>query len=123
MTTSQSLQAELQTLRCVVASHRMLIDRASEALDGALENACIPTKFGRYTLDLQKDGWRFPAIAQARRELLALRDDSGFYWAESRIHDLESLLGLGFSRQLPFAFATMAMPAHPEVAQFIQRAA
>ena len=37
--------------------------------------------------------------------------------------DLERLLGLGFTRQLPFAFATMAVEAHPAVAEFVREAA
>ena len=123
MTRSEKLQAELQTLRCVVAAHRMLIDRAVDALDSAIESACIPSAFGRYTVNLQTEGWRYPSIQAAQANLEALREDSGFYWTESRISDLERLLGLGFTRQLPFAFATMAVEAHPAVAEFVREAA
>ena len=123
MMLSEKLTRELQTLRCVVAAHRMLIDRAVDALDSAIESACIPVKNGFYVIDLKREGWRYPSIQAAQANLEALREDSGFYWTESRISDLERLLGLGFTRQLPFAFATMVVPANPAVEKFVREAA
>lgn len=120
---SQKLAQELQVLRCHLAAHRMLIDRAVDALDSAIEAARIPVRYGRYEIDLQEEGWRYPSIAQAQRELQALQDDSGFYWAESRVTDLERLLGLAWQPQLPLPFPGMVPPAHPEVESFLRRAA
>ena len=121
--TSQQLVQEHLILRTHLAAHRMLIDRAVDALDSAIEGANIPVRYGRYEIDLQAEGWRYPSIAQAQRELRALRDDSGFYWAESRLTDLERLLGLDWQPQLPLPFPGMVPPPHPMVRQFLLAAA
>jgi len=121
-TSSKKLSAELTVLRTRVAAHRMLIDRAVDALDSAIETACIPVKNGFYVIDLKREGWRYPSIDQAQRELEALKDDDGFYWAESRLTDLERLLGLGWSNQLPLLFDNLVPDAHPVVREFLRAA-
>ena len=49
------------------------------------------------------------------------RDDDGFYWAESRLRDLELLLGLGGNRQTLIPFDTLVPDAHPSVKGFLAR--
>jgi len=126
MSTTNLLVSELATLRVAVAAHKSLIDDACEARDLAIEAACIPVKYGRYDLDFTKDGWRYPAVAEATRVLETLKDDSGYFWACSRMMDLEGLLGLSVP-QLPLRTEDNYIPlfrghipaAHPCVAQFL----
>ncbi len=129
MSTTNSLVSELSTLRAAVAAHKTFIDNACEVRDMAIEAACIPVKFGRYDLDFSKDGWRYPAVAEATRVLEALKDDDGYFWACSRMRDLENLLGCSVP-QLPLRTEDNYIPlfrghipaAHPSVSNFLKAA-
>jgi hypothetical protein len=123
MTTTSFLTAEYQTIRTAVGTHRKQIERACDVLDAAIAAANIPVVNGFYAVDLQKEGWRYPSIDQAQRELEALRDDNGFYWAESRLTDLERLLGLGWATQTLIPFEGTIPDAHPVVKDFLTMAA
>ena len=100
MSTTNSLVSEMLILRASVEAHRAKIIAAQEARDEAVEAANIPVVYGRYDLDFKNDAWRYPAVAEAMRVAEALADDSGYFWACSRLSDLERLLGAGWSSQL-----------------------
>ena len=131
MNATNSLGAEMLTLRAAVAAHRELIINACEARTDAMELAGIPVKYGRYDIDLDKDGWRYPSIAEATRVLTTLEDDDGYYWSCSRLMDLERLVGEGFNKQLPLLiedsnyvplFGGDIPEAHPVVSQVLRAA-
>jgi hypothetical protein len=131
MALTSDLVSELNTLRAATAAHKTLLDNACEARDMAIEAANIPVVYGRYDLDFAKDGWRYPAVAEALRVIENLSDDDGYFWACSRMCDLELLLGDGFNPQLPLRTESNYVPllrgdmpeAHPSVSMFIARAA
>jgi hypothetical protein len=125
-TTTRALVSEMATLRAAVAAHRALIVAAQVVRDEAIEFCNIPTQYGRYTVDLKKEGWRYPSIAAATEIVEKLADDNGYYWACSRLMDLERLLGVSVS-QLPLRTETNYVPllrghipaADPSVALFL----
>lgn len=119
---TSKLSAEYQVLKSAMDRHRARIQVAYEAYEDAKESAMLPTQYGRYTVDLDRDAWRYPAVAEAKRQYESLQGDDGYYWACSRLSDLENLLGLGFSRQVPMGFVLMTMPAHPVVEGFLRAA-
>ena len=130
--TTQQLVSEMNTLRAAVRAHKEQIDNACEARDLAIEAAGIPVVHGRYALDFKNDAWRFPSVAAALDILEALSEDSGYFWACSRLSDLERLFGLGiYSGQLPLRAGTIVplvcggeVPeAHPCVRDFLAVAA
>lgn len=121
MTTLSPLAAEYKALKSAVAAHRAKIDAAYEVAEEAKEWAGLPVRGGIYQIDFKKDSWRYPGLHVALQNLEALRDDDGFYWAESRLVDLERVLGLGFSNQTLMPFETFIPDAHPSVAAFIRR--
>jgi hypothetical protein len=127
MSTTKSLVAELKALRMAVAAHKTLIDNACEARDLAIEAAGIQVVYGRYDIDFSKDGWRYPSIAEAVRVVEALKDDSGYFWACSRMTDIERLVGDSFNPQLPLRTDDNYIPlfsghipaAHEAVSSFL----
>jgi hypothetical protein len=108
-TTTQALVSEMNTLRAAVKAHHDKIVAAQVARDEAIEAACVPTKYGFYTVDLAKDGWRYPAVQAATDLATKLEDDNGYFWACSRLRDLENLLGLG-AAQLPLRTVDLYVP-------------
>lgn len=109
--TTEALVAEMGTLRAAVEAHKVKILAAAEIADEATEAAGIPTQYGLYTVDLSKEGWRYPSVQVAREAYEALCDDSGYFWACSRLADLERLLGLCWHGQLPLRTPSMYVPA------------
>jgi len=86
--------SEMNVLRAAVKMHHDKLVAAQVARDEAIEAACVPTKYGFYTVDLSKEGWRYPAIQMATDLCTKLEDDNGYFWACSRLSDLERLLGV-----------------------------
>ncbi len=114
-----ALQSEYDILLSRVIEHREHIDIAYEVFNDALENACIPTQGGKYTIDVKKEAWRYPAVHEALQQVEALTEDDGLYWAESRIRDLERILGLGYSTQMLLPFSGLVPDPHPAVKVFL----
>ena len=116
----------MKILKAAVKSHEVRILKAQEDRDSAIEAAHIPTKHGLYTVDLAKDGWRYPAVDAASKMVRDLSDDNGYYWACSRLMDLERILGVSVT-QLPLRtednFVLILCghipEAHPSVSQFL----
>ena len=94
MNSTKQMAVEMNTLRAAVKAHHDKIVAAQVARDEAIEAANIPTKHGFYTVDLSKEGWRYPAIQMATDLCTKLEDDNGYFWACSRLSDLERLLGV-----------------------------
>lgn len=103
-TETEKLVAEMLTLRTVIAAHEEKVSAAAAAWDEACEFAAIPTKYGRYTVDLKTESWRYPSVEAASKVYDALREDRGYFWACSRLRDLEAMLGAGWSPQLPLRY-------------------
>lgn len=130
MSTTNSLVSEMNTLRAAVAAHRERVIAAQEARDMAIEAAGIPVKYGRYDLDFDRDAWRYPSVAEAIRAATKLEDDNGYFWACSRLRDLETLLGQVPGDQLPLRTAQNFVPllhgsipeANPWVTDFLAAA-
>ena len=129
MSSTKQMVSEMNTLRAAVKAHHDKIVAAQVARDEAIEAANIPTKHGFYTVDLTKEGWRYPAIQAATELAEKLSDDSGYFWACSRLLDLEGLLGLS-APQLPLRTEDNYIPlyrghipaADPSVAAFLMAA-
>lgn len=130
MKTTNSLVVEMVTLRQAVKAHRDLLTEAQWQRTLAMEAAGVPTLYGRYDLD-SKDEWRYPSVAEASRQVETLSEDSGYFWACSRLTDLERLLGDGMNSQLPLRleesnyvplFGGDIPEAHPVVSQFLRAA-
>lgn len=127
---TQALLAEMVTLRTAVNVHKAKVVDAQEVLSGAMAAAAIPALRGLYTLDVEKDGWRYPSVEAARQIAETLRDDNGYYWACSRLMDLERILGVSVA-QLPLRTADGFVPlfrgsvpeAHETVASFLRECA
>lgn len=123
---TELLLAEMTVLQAAVAAHRVKLVEAQDARDIAIEAAGIPTKYGRYDLDFDKDAWRYPSVEAAIQVVKQLADDDGYFWACSRLHDLENVLGYT-GAQLPLRTSDMYVPlfsgnipeAHPSVADFL----
>lgn len=128
MSTTNSLQAELATLKAAVKAHHDLLVEAQWQRTLAMEAAGVPVQYGRYVLD-SSDEWRYPSVAEATRQVAALEDHDGYFWACSRVRDLEGLLGEG-APQLPLRTDDNYVPlyrghvpaAHPSVAGFLMAA-
>jgi len=113
------LACEYRTLKTAIEAHRAKIDAAWEVAEEAKEFAGLPKQHGLYQFDFKKDSWRYPSMHLALQQLEVLKDDDGFYWAESRLRDLELLLGLGGNRQTLIPFDTLVPDAHPSVKGFL----
>ncbi len=130
MSTTNSLVSEMSTLRAAVRAHKTRLDNACEVRDLAIEAAGIPVVYGRYDINLDKDAWRYPSVAEAVRVVEALKDDNGYFWACSRLSDLENLLGVSVA-QLPLRTDDNYVPlfrgnvpeAHGSVSVFVALAA
>lgn len=109
---------EYNTLKSLVEAYRDRVQAASDKVTDAMGWAGIPTRFGVYQIE-PKDYWRYPSVDAAVRVRDALRDDDGFFWAESRLRDLESLLGLGYKSQTLLPFEQTIPEAHPSVKTFL----
>lgn len=127
MSTTANLVSELATLRAAVAAHRALVVAACEVRDEAIEAVGITVTNGRYDLD-PKDEWRYLSVEAATTAYNTLRDDTGYYWACSRMSDLERLLGESVP-QLPIRigndvplFGGDVPEAHESVASFLAAA-
>lgn len=127
-TETEKLVAEMLTLKVACERHEAKMKAAGAAWDEACEFAALPTKYGRYTIDLAKESWRYPSVEAASKVYEDLREDSGHFWACSRLRDLEMLLGAGWNAQLPLRMG-MYVPilrgeipaAHESVSEFISR--
>lgn len=115
-----ALAQELKTLRAAIAVHQAQIDEAWEARDAAFEFCNYPKErdcsFKYDMSQLQK----YPAVAAAERLYEELRNDSAFYWAESRVRDIELVLGLGFTPQTPLFAHYYLVPVHASVAAWVR---
>jgi hypothetical protein len=88
MVSLSTLTAEIAFLNAAVKTHRERIERADSAADAAEE--AFTEVFGYHpsaTPELAP-GW-----AHARAKAEALREETGFFWACSRLTDLEILVG------------------------------
>lgn len=120
MTTLSPLAREYQALKTAIAAHRAKLDAAWEVAEDAKEFAGLPKQGGMYVFDFKKDSWRYPSMHLALQQYEALKDDDGFYWAESRLRDLEMILGMGGNRQTLIPFDITIPPVHPSVAAFVK---
>jgi hypothetical protein len=109
MSTTDSLRRELATLKAACKVHRDLIVEAQWQRTLAMEFAGVPVKFGCYVL-AKKDEWKYPSVQEASRQVEILGENDGYYWACSRITDIELLLGSGKGDQLPLRTASENVP-------------
>lgn len=130
MSTTAALLAELVTLRAAVKAHSDRIQEASWQRTLAMEFAGVPTKWGGAMYDLPKgEEWRYPSVAEASRLVEALEEAPGYFWACSRVRDLEGLVGESVP-QLPLRTEDNYIPlfrghipeAHPTVRDFLAAA-
>jgi hypothetical protein len=127
-TETEKLVSELMTLKMVCERHEEKVREACEAWNEACEFAAIPTKYGLYTIDISKESWRYPSVEAASKVYNELREDNGYFWASSRLRDLEMLLGAGWNAQLPLRMGLYVpilqghIPeAHESVSEFVSR--
>lgn len=129
MSTTHSLVSEMNTLKAAVAAHRERLTEAQWQRTLAMEAAGVPTKYGRYDIDSTNE-WRYPSVAEASRQVEALSEDSGYFWACSRLRDIEVMIGQVAGDQLPLRTQDEYVPllrgdmpaAHPSVARFLMAA-
>jgi|HubBroStandDraft_3_1064219.scaffolds.fasta_scaffold611764_2 hypothetical protein len=130
MTSTTALVAEMKVLRVAVKAHSARLTEAQWQRTLAMEAAGVPLKWGGSMYDLDaKDEWRYPSVEAASRQVAALEDDAGYFWACSRLRDLEGLLGEAVP-QLPLRteelyvplFRGHIPPANPAVAAFMMGA-
>ena len=126
MTTNAILAAELVTLTYVCKAHKAKIDEASWQRTLAMESSGVPIKGGCYDLPKSEE-WRYPSVQEASRQVEILLEDSGYFWACSRVQDIERLIGARSGDQLPLRMADDYVPlygghvphTHPSVTGFL----
>jgi len=91
-----ALSLELSTLRAALAVHQALIDAAYIERENAFE-FCLPLIGFRYDVSRLE---LYPAAFEAERRFQVLSNDDGYYWTQSRIMDIERVIGLGFTNQV-----------------------
>ncbi len=123
-----TLVAELAVLRAAVKAPHDLIVEAQDRRTQAMEDAGVPKKWGGAMYDLPaSEEWRYPSVQAATAAVEALEEAPGYFWACSRMRDIEILLGQVAGDQLPLRTENGYVPLlrghmpepHPSVRTFL----
>jgi hypothetical protein len=88
-----ALETERAELQAEYVAWKARLDDASDALSACYQNAGFRVSFGCYVVPVKSELWRFLAVAEATRALETIRDEDRAYWAQSRLRDLDRVLG------------------------------
>ncbi len=86
--TAKKMALELAALKAAITAHHMKIDKAYEAQAAAEVAFCEVFGFEPWEAPEFAPGW-----TAAKAVVEALKDESGYFWAWSRVQDLEMMLG------------------------------